>query len=225
MTTPSSSRRIRVYVAGAEDAPITHASLVALVRNPDVDLVGLDYGRMDPVRLREAAPDVLLSAAHRHLVRAPELAVARLGTVGLHPALLPRYRGSHPLWWALRNREREAGLTLYVLDEGIDTGPILDQRAVPILPDDTFASLYARTVTLVGPMLDAFVAAVVALDRLPDATPQDEVRSTLYKAPTYRELHGTPAERAARKARRAIARAGKAVGRGARWLARRVGGG
>jgi methionyl-tRNA formyltransferase len=199
-----SSRRIRVYVAGALDAPITGAALEALVRNPSAELVGIDFGRMDPDRLRAAAPDLLLSAAHRHLIREPELGVARLGSVGLHPALLPRYRGSHPLWWALRNHEAEAGLTLYVLDAGIDTGPILDQRAVPILPGDTFGALYRRTVTHVGPMLDALVAAVATTDRLPDATPQDETRATLYRAPTERELHGTLAGRAVRKAGRVL---------------------
>jgi folate-dependent phosphoribosylglycinamide formyltransferase PurN len=200
------ARRVRVYVAAAPDAPITDAALTALVRNPAVELVGIDYGRIDPARLREAAPDLLLSAAHRHLLRAPELAVARLGSVGLHPALLPAYRGSHPLWWALRNGEREAGLTLYVLDTGIDTGPILDQRSVPIVPGDTFATLYRRTVEHVGPMLDALIAGILERGRLPDAMPQDESMASVYAAPTERELHGTLAGRIVRKAGRAIRR-------------------
>jgi len=199
------ARRVRVYVAGATDAPLTVAALEALARNPTVDLVGIDFRRMDPARLRAAAPDILLSAAHQHLIREPELQVARLGSVGLHPALLPKYRGSHPLWWALRHREHEAGLTLYVLDDGIDTGPLLDQRAVPIESGDTFASLYRRVAREVAPLLDELIAAVAAEDRLPAATPQDNASATVYGVPTYRELHGTLAERLAKK-----------VGRGAR---------
>jgi methionyl-tRNA formyltransferase len=185
----------------------------ALVRNPAAELVGIDFGRMDLARLRDSRPDILLSAAHQHLLREPELGAARLGSVGLHPALLPRYRGSHPLWWALRNGETEAGLTLYVLDRGIDTGPVIDQRAVPILPGDTFGALYRRTVAHVGPMLDALIAGVAATGRLPEATAQDDRLATVYRAPTERELHGTLAGRAARKAARAIrslARRGKA---------------
>ena len=204
-------RRVRVYVAGANDAPLTVAALEALSRNPAVDLVGIDFGRMDPARLRAAAPDILLSAAHQHLIRESELQVARLGSVGLHPALLPKYRGSHPLWWALRHGEHEAGLTLYVLDEGIDTGPLLGQRAVAIESGDTFASLYRRVATEVAPLLDALIATAAAEDRLPPAAPQDNAIATVYGVPTYRELHGTLVERLTKK-----------IGRGARRAARLV---
>jgi methionyl-tRNA formyltransferase len=202
VTPPSTTGRVRVYVAGAADAPITHAALTALARNPHVDIVGLDLERIDPARLRAVAPDLLLSAAHQRLIRPPELAVARLGTVGLHPALLPRYRGSHPLWWALRNGELEAGLTLYVLDAGIDTGPILDQAAVRIEPGDTFGSLYRRVVTHVEPLLASLVDQVVATGRLPEGRIQDETRATLHKPPTDHELHGTLGQRVVRRTRR-----------------------
>ncbi|MHB8958670.1 MAG: formyltransferase family protein [Candidatus Limnocylindrales bacterium] len=193
------ARRIRVYVAGAPDAPLTIAALEALARNPAADLVGIDFGRMDPARLRAATPDLLVSAAHEHLIRGPELAVARLGSVGLHPALLPRYRGSHPLWWALRNHEAEVGLTLYVLDEGIDTGPVIAQATVATEPGDTFGSLYRRVAGRVAPMLDDLLAKVVEDGRLPPATPQDHSRATVYRPPTHRELHGSMGERAVRK--------------------------
>lgn len=198
------ARRIRVYVAGARDAPLTVAALEALARNPTADLVGIDFGRMDPARLRAAAPDLLLSAAHEFLIREPELRVARLGSVGLHPALLPRYRGSHPLWWALRNHEAEVGLTLYVLDDGIDAGPVLAQATVATQPGDTFASLYRRVADEVAPMLDALLVTMAEEDQLPQATPQDHNRATVYRAPTHRELHGTLPERAVRKVVRAL---------------------
>jgi hypothetical protein len=211
--TVAPARRVRIYVAGANDAPITVAALEALARNPLADLVGIDFGRMDPARLRAAAPDILLSAAHEHFIRDAELRVARLGSVGLHPSLLPRYRGSHPLWWALRNGEHEAGLTLYLLDDGIDTGAVMAQAAVPIEPGDTFGSLYRRVAAEVAPMLDALVATVATEDRLPPATPQDNAVATVYGVPTYRELHGTLAERVANKA-------GRVVRRGMRLVAR-----
>ena len=194
--------RLRVYVAGAPDAPITHAAIVALARHPLVDLVGLDLDRLDPARLREAAPDLLLSAAHRYLIQPPELAVARFGSVGLHPGLLPRYRGSHPLWWALRNEEQEAGISLYVLDSGIDTGPILAQETVPIEEGDTFASLYARTVEHVGPLLDGLVETIAATGRMPDGQVQDESKATLFRAPTEREMSGTLMSRVKGRAQR-----------------------
>ena len=125
---------------------LTSGVLAGLIGVEGIELVGLDLDRLDPARLRAATPDLLISAGHQYLIAPAEIAVARLGTVGLHPALLPRYRGSHPLWWALHNHETEAGITLYRLDAGIDTGPIIAQRVVPILPGDTFRSLYLRTV-------------------------------------------------------------------------------
>ncbi len=204
MKQPAPARRLRIYVAGANDAPLTVATLEALARNPAADLVGIDFGRMDPARLRAAAPDLLISAAHPFLIREPELQVARFGAVGLHPSLLPRYRGSHPLWWALRNHEAEVGLTLYVLDDGIDTGSVIAQAKVATQPADTFASLYRRVAEQVAPMLDSLLATLVSNDRLPPATPQDHSRATVYHAPTDRELHGSLAGRAVRKVARAL---------------------
>jgi methionyl-tRNA formyltransferase len=196
------SDRVRVYVAGAVDALITSAALVALVRNPLVELVGLDLDRLDADRLQKASPDLLLSAAHRRLIRPPELAIARAGSVGLHPSLLPRYRGSHPLWWAIRNHETEAGMSLYVLDEGIDTGPIVAQRRIAIRSDDTFRSLYLRAIAEVAPLLDDLVATIHATGHLPPATVQDERQATFYAAPSPSQVNGTLRERAANRLRR-----------------------
>lgn len=97
---------------------------------------------------------------------------ARLGAVGLHPALLPAYRGSYPLWWALRDGAREVGLTMYHLDDGIDTGPIIDQRRVPVERGDTFASLYVRVAALAPVMLRELLDYATAHDALPAGTPQ-----------------------------------------------------
>jgi len=193
---------VRVYVAGAIDAPITSAALVVLVRNPAVELVGLDLDRVEADRLRAARPDLLLSAAHQRIIRPSEFEIPRVGSVGLHPSLLPRYRGSHPLWWAIRNRETEAGITLYVLDEGIDTGPILAQQRVAIHPDDSFRSLYLRTIAEIGPMLEELVASIQATGHLPPAVPQDESQATYFAAPTDAQMNGSLWTRAAARLRR-----------------------
>jgi methionyl-tRNA formyltransferase len=203
--------RLRIYVAGAWDSMLTGGVLVGLVGVEGVELVGLALDRLDPDQLRQAAPDLLVSAGHQYLIAPAEIAVARLGTVGLHPALLPRYRGSHPLWWALHNHETEAGITLYRLDAGIDTGPILAQRVVPILPGDTFRSLYRRTVKEIPPMLAELLVAIGQTGALPAGTVQDETLATYFGPPTERQLHGRFLERAARRARRSLQSIGSAV--------------
>ncbi|MCX7750765.1 MAG: methionyl-tRNA formyltransferase [Candidatus Bipolaricaulota bacterium] len=95
-------------------------------------------------RLRALAPDVLVVAAFGQFLRAAVLGLPRLGCVNVHAALLPKYRGAAPVAWALIRGERETGVTTFVLDEGMDTGPILLQRAVPIGEEETAGELEAR---------------------------------------------------------------------------------
>jgi methionyl-tRNA formyltransferase len=202
---------IRVYVAGAWDSMLTSGVLAGLVGVEGIDLVGLDLDRLDPVRLRAAAPDLLISAGHQYLIAPSEIAVARLGTVGLHPALLPRYRGSHPLWWAIHNHETKAGITLYRLDAGIDTGPIIAQRTVPILPGDTFRTLYRRTVKEIPSILAELRVAIDRAGELPAGTVQDEAQASYFGPPTERQLRGSLFGRIGRRAGRFARSVGSAV--------------
>ena len=198
------TRRLRIYVAGAWGALITDAVQVTLVRDPRIVQVGLDLDALDAQALRASAPDILISAAHERLIRPAELAVPAVGSIGIHPSLLPRYRGSHPLWWALKNGEQEVGVSIYVLDAGIDSGPIIAQRSVPVLRDDTFMSLYMRVVPNIPTMLDALFTAVLESGRLPAGTPQDDRLATYYKAPTAKDAEATLRQRATRRLRRLL---------------------
>ena len=67
----------------------------------------------------------------------------RLGSVNIHPSLLPKYRGIHPISWALINGEKRTGVTVHVIDDGIDTGPILLRQVVPITEQDNIWTLTA----------------------------------------------------------------------------------
>jgi len=70
-----------------------------------------------------------------------------LGLINTHTSLLPKYRGASPIQSALMNGETETGVTLMLLDEGMDTGPILAQKSVQILPDETYLDLDKRLAT------------------------------------------------------------------------------
>lgn len=84
--------------------------------------------------------------------------IPRLGTIQYHPSLLPLHRGSSAINWAVINQDPETGLTIFWPDAGMDTGPILLQRTVPIGPDDTVGSLYFDS--LFGEGVDALAEAV-----------------------------------------------------------------
>ena len=95
-------------------------------------------------RIRALQPDVLVVAAYGQILSKALLDVPRLGSVNLHASLLPKYRGAAPIQWALLSGETVTGVTTFLMDEGLDTGPILLQREVPIDEDDTAGTLEAK---------------------------------------------------------------------------------
>jgi methionyl-tRNA formyltransferase len=100
------------------------------------------------------SPDLLLAAGYSQLLGEQILSIPRLLPVNFHASLLPAYRGKHPVFWALRNGERWAGLTVHAMDAGLDTGDILYQVRVRTRAQDSVATLYDRimdrSVKLVG---------------------------------------------------------------------------
>jgi methionyl-tRNA formyltransferase len=99
--------------------------------------------------LRQMAPDVAVVVAYGRLVPAGLLSIPPFGFVNLHPSLLPRHRGPSPIQWALVCGDRSTGVTTMMLDEGMDTGPILLQRRVAIEPEET-AELLAPRLAMMG---------------------------------------------------------------------------
>lgn len=85
--------------------------------------------------IRALRPDLLVSVAGNQIFRRALLDVAPKGCLNLHTALLPRYRGLMPTFWALKNGEKETGVSVFLVDEGIDSGPIVVQKRVPIGTD------------------------------------------------------------------------------------------
>ena len=95
-------------------------------------------------QVQAAKPDFLFSFYYRHMLKAPLLAVAPRGAFNLHGSLLPQYRGRVPVNWAVLRGETETGATLHVMNEKPDNGAIVDQQAVPILPDDTAKEVFDK---------------------------------------------------------------------------------
>ncbi len=83
-------------------------------------------------RLSACQPDLLISIAGNELFRKPLIELAPKGCLNLHTALLPRYRGLMPSFWVLKNGETETGVSVFFVDEGIDSGPILVQKRFEI---------------------------------------------------------------------------------------------
>jgi methionyl-tRNA formyltransferase len=104
-----------------------------------------DINSAESVRhTRQLRPDLMVVTGWTRLLSAELLGVPPCGVVGFHASLLPRYRGRAPVNWAILRGETVTGNTMMYLDAGTDTGDIIDQQAVPITPDDTCATVYAK---------------------------------------------------------------------------------
>lgn len=104
------------------------------------------------------APDYLFVIGWSQLCGARLRAIAPGGTVGYHPAPLPRLRGRGVIPWTILIDEPITAGTLFLIDEGTDTGPILAQRFFHVAPDETAASLYARHMAALAAMLPGLLA-------------------------------------------------------------------
>ncbi|MGH7932153.1 MAG: methionyl-tRNA formyltransferase [Candidatus Binataceae bacterium] len=110
----------------------------------------------------------------------------RFKSICFHPSLLPRHRGASAINWAIIQGDSETGVTWFWPDKGIDTGPILIQRSVPIGPNDTTGSLYFNALFPLG--IETLIAAIDMINaRNAPALVQDESLAT-YEAPC-RDAH------------------------------------
>lgn len=94
--------------------------------------------------LREFEPDIMVVAAFGQILPKEILDMPKYGCVNVHASLLPKYRGAAPIQWAVINGEQTAGVTMMQMDEGIDTGDMLEQAELVLAPDETGGSLFDR---------------------------------------------------------------------------------
>lgn len=145
--------------------------------------LGLPVWQPGPLRrpenveeLRRLAPDVMVVAAFGQILRREVLELPRFGCLNVHASLLPRHRGASPIAGAILAGDEATGVTIMLMDEGLDTGDILSQRAIPIAPDDTTATLSEKLSRLGAELLLETLPRWMA-GTLP-RQPQDESQAT-----------------------------------------------
>ena len=110
-------------------------------------------------QLRSLRADLQVVIAFRMLPE-PVWAMPRLGTFNLHASLLPRYRGAAPINWAIINGDTETGVTTFFLKQEMDTGDIIEQRRIDILPEDNLGTVYDKLMHLGADMVVNTVASI-----------------------------------------------------------------
>ena len=136
--------------------------------------------------LRALTPDVIVVVAYGQILPRDVLEIPRLACLNLHASLLPRWRGAAPIQAAIAAGDCETGITVMYMDEGLDTGDILLQRNLEILPNDTGRSLHDR-LAQIAPETLLESLRLLAVGNAP-RIPQANARSTY--APKLKREHG-----------------------------------
>lgn len=159
----------KIWSDSVADLAAEHGVPTCIKHRPDDEVVR---------RITELAPDIIVSNNWRTWIPEEIFTAPRHGTLNVHDSLLPAYAGFAPLVWALINGEPEVGVTAHMMNEQLDAGEIVLQRAVPVGPRDTSAELVRKTVDLIGPIV------VEALDQLESGTavrtPQDRGKASFF---------------------------------------------
>ena len=128
-------------------------------------------------QLESIAPDAIVVVAYGRIIPPWMLALPRLGCINLHASLLPKYRGAAPIQWAIAMGEEITGNTTMLLEEGLDTGPILMQQALIVRPDQTAHDLFEEMAIGGAPLVVQTMEGLALGTVLP--RPQDHARATL----------------------------------------------
>jgi methionyl-tRNA formyltransferase len=128
-------------------------------------------------QLESIVPDAIVVVAYGRIIPPWMLALPRLGCINLHASLLPKYRGAAPIQWAVAMGESVTGNTTMLLEEGLDTGPVLRQQRVPVGPDQTATDLFDILAQSGAPLVVETLAGLDAGAIHPH--PQDHSQATL----------------------------------------------
>ena len=137
-------------------------------------------------QLEAIAPDAIIVVAYGRIIPPWMLALPPFGCINLHASLLPKYRGAAPIQWAVAEGETVTGNTTMLLEEGLDTGPILLQQEIAIAPGQTAADLFDTLAESGAPLVVETLAGLA--DGSIQPQPQDHARATL--APILEREHG-----------------------------------
>ena len=152
--------------------------------------------------LSSLGPQAMVVAAYGRILPPEMLRVAPLGVLNVHPSLLPRYRGPSPVTEAILDGESKVGVTVMLLDEGMDTGPILARRETHVFPEEAADQLTRRLFALGAELLAEVLPAWEAGEIKPVPQSEDEASVTrLYNREDGEIDWSLPAEHLARRLR------------------------
>lgn len=126
--------------------------------------------------MEKYTPDFLIVAAYGKILPKKVLDWAKIAPINVHASLLPYYRGAAPIQWSVRNGDKESGISIMKMEEGLDSGPIYQMAHLTLAQDETTGSLFERLALLSGEILPDALESIKNNQLIPEA--QDETKVT-----------------------------------------------
>jgi len=146
-------------------------------------------------QLKKINADVFVVAAYGKIIPKEILEIPKFGCINVHGSLLPKYRGASPIQNVLIDGRKETGVTIMLMDEGMDTGPILRQESIEVNNDDNFSTFSKKMAKLGAGMLDKTLPEWIENEIEPIKQEDAEATYTkLFKSEDYKIDWGKPAE-------------------------------
>ncbi len=176
----------RYQVVGVVTQPDRPAGRGKILTPPPVKTlaIGLNIPVMQPENIKEPPameqlqawqPDLIIVAAFGQILRQNVLGLPPLGCINIHASLLPRWRGAAPIQAAILNGDTQTGITIMMMDAGVDTGAILSQRSEPIMEDDTAGILGERLAKIGADLLLETLPAYIDKSITPKNQPEQGI--------------------------------------------------
>lgn len=127
-------------------------------------------------RIRAKEPDLIVVVAFGQILKKKLLDIPKWGVINVHASLLPSLRGAAPIQWIILNDEAKTGLTVMLMDEGMDTGPILFREEIPVLKDETAGHLHDRLAVMAGDLMTGSLERLSG--KIITGTSQDHTKAT-----------------------------------------------
>ncbi|MDB4779796.1 formyltransferase family protein [Akkermansiaceae bacterium] len=166
----------------------SRAKIIHVLADSGIPRIKLEYSinsKASLAKIKSYEPDLLVSIMGNEIFKKELINLAPKGCINLHTALLPKYRGLMPSFWVLRNQEKETGVSVFFVDEGIDSGPIIIQRRLQ-LEGLTQEKLIRKSKKL---GMDAIVEALELIERdAVDLIPNDDRKKSYFGFPTRADV-------------------------------------
>lgn len=163
--------------------------MISILENNNIPIITLNkpINNIESVaKIKNLHPDLLVSILGNQLFKESIINLAPKGCLNLHTALLPKYRGLMPSFWVLKNNEKETGVSVFFVDKGIDSGPILVQKRLPIHKSMSQEELIKKSKKM---GMDAIIEAIELIHKGNyKLIPNPDEEKSYYSFPTHDDV-------------------------------------